>query len=127
MPTIMFKVGNTDYSANVIDNSSGYKVQTDPVFTAWTDANGREHRSVYREKTEGTFTLFFKTIEDYEEFCLTMEANRANDTSYPCTVYDNNRNVEVVSDFFIKFTPVRHRTDDFNDYIAAISVTIEEC
>ena len=33
MPNIMFKVGATDYSANVIDNSNGYKVQserTDP-------------------------------------------------------------------------------------------------
>ena len=128
MPNIMFKVGNTDYSANVIDNTNGYKVQTDPLYTEWTDANGKDHRSVYRERTTGTFTLFFREIEDYESFCMTMASSRQNDTSYRCTVYDNNSNTEVTSDFYVTYTPVRHRTDDLlSDYVAAISVTIKEC
>ena len=128
MPNVMFKVGNTDYSANVIDNSNGYKVQSDPIFTEWEDANGKTHQSVYRMKTSGTFTLFFKTIDDYEAFCFTMNSNRKNDYSYPCRVYDNNNNAEVQGDFFVTYTPVRHRTDDLqSDYVAAISVTIKEC
>lgn len=125
---IMFKVGNTDYSANVIDDNNGYKVQTDPVFTEWEDANGRIHRSVYRYRTAGQFTLFFKTINNYESFCTTMAAAQNNDTSYPCVVYDNNSNSHVSGDFFITFTPIRHRTDDLqSDYMAAIQVTIKEC
>ena len=127
MPNIMFKVGTTDYSANVIDNSNGYKVQRDPIYTEWTDANGRDHRSVYRTRVTGSFTLFFKTLENYESFCLDMAAHQNNDSSHTCTVYDNNSNTEVTSDFFLTYTPVRHRTDMFTDYIAAISVTIKEC
>lgn len=127
MSKIMFKVGNTDYSGNVVDNSNGYKVQTDPVYTEWEDANRRIHRCVERMRTEGTFTMFFKTLTDYETFCLTMANNRKNDFSYPCVVYDNNSNTQVSSDFFVTYTPIRHRTDDLqSDYIAAISVTIKE-
>lgn len=128
MPNIMFKVGNTDYSSHVIDNNNGYKVQKDPVYTEWEDANGRIHRSVYRTRTSGAFTLFFKTITDYETFCSTMAAAQQNDSSYPCVVYDNNSNSQVSADFYITYTPVRHRTDDLqSDYVAAISVTIKEC
>ena len=127
MPNIMFKVGNTDYSSHVIDNSNGYKVQSDPIYTEWEDANGRTHRSVYRMKTSGSFTLFFKTIEEYELFCIDLKNHRKNDFSYPCVVYDNNENVEVQGDFFVSYTPVRHRADDWSDYVAAISVTIKEC
>ena len=128
MPNIMFKVGSTDYSGNVIDNSNGYKVQTDPIYTEWEDANGRLHRSVYRTRTSGQFTLFFKTITDYESFCSIMSAAQKNDSSYPCIVYDNNSNAQVTGDFYITYTPVRHRTDDLlSDYVAAISVTIKEC
>ena len=128
MLNIMFKVGNTDYSANVVDSNNGYQVQTDPLYTEWTDANGRDHRSVYRERTSGKFTLFFKTIDDYQSFCTVMADNKKNNTSYPCTVFDNNSNTEVTSDFYITYTPVRHRTDDLlDDYVAAISVTIKEC
>lgn len=128
MPNIMFKVGNTDYSANVVDNNNGYKVQSDPVFTEWEDANRRIHRCVERMRTAGTFTMFFKTIDDYETFCQTMTSNRKNDYSYPCVVYDNTTNSQVTADFFVSYTPVRHRTDDLqSDYVAAISVTVKEC
>ena len=124
----MFKVGTTDYSSHVIDNNSGYKVQKDPIYTEWEDANGRIHRSIYRYRTSGTFTLFFKTITDYETFCQTIKAVQNNDSSYPCIVYDNNGNEEVSGDFYITYTSVRHRTDDLqSDYVAAISVTIKEC
>lgn len=128
MNNIMFKVGDNDYSANVIDNSNGYKVQRDPLYKEWTDANGRDHRSVYRYRISGSFTLFFETLADYESFCNVMAGNMANDTSYHCTVYENNSNSEVTSDFYITYTPVRHRTDDLlSDYMAVISVTIKEC
>ena len=79
-------------------------------------------------RTSGQFTLFFKTIANYESFCSTLAANRKNDYSYPCVVYDNNRNTQVTADFFVTYTPVRHRTDDLqSDYVAAISVKVKEC
>ena len=125
---IMFKVGDTDYSGNVIDSSNGYKVQSDPVYTEWEDANGRIHRSVYRWRRAGQFTLFFKTIQNYEAFCLVMEHAQKADSSYPCVVCYNSKNREVSGDFFVDYDPVRHRTDDLqSDYMAAIAVTIKEC
>lgn len=127
MENIMFKVGDVDYSNHVIDNNNGYKVQTDPVYTEWEDANGRIHRSIYRMRTSGQFTLYFETIEEYEEFCRDLASHRQNDFSYPCVVYDNNNNVEITGDFFVTYTPVRHRAEDWSDYVAAISVTVKEC
>lgn len=124
---IMFKVGAVDYSNKVID---GYAVQSNPEYTAWNDANGREHRSVIRERVSGSFTLFFKTISDYDSFCLNLRNTMKNDTSNPCVVWDNYKNQEVTSDFFISHTPSRSRGDgagdEWGDMMGKVKVTIKE-
>ena len=124
---IMFKVGSVDYSDKVID---GYAVQSDAEYTAWTDANGREHRSVIRERVSGSFTLFFKTISDYDSFCLNLRNTMKNDTSNPCAVWDNYKNQEVTSDFFISHSPSRSRGDgagnEWGDMMGKVKVTIKE-
>ncbi len=120
---IMFKVGNTDFSDHTIQD---YKVQNEPQYKAWTDANGHEHRSVYRYQASGSLTIFFETVEQYQTFCATLAANQENDTSYHCTVFDNMTDTEITSYFFINFTPVRYRGADWSDRIGLIQVTIKE-
>ena len=71
--------------------------------------------------------MMFKTMEDFESFCQKMDEFQKNDSSYPCVVYNNNKSTQVVSDFFVSYTPIRHRADDWSDYMAAITVTIKEC
>jgi hypothetical protein len=121
---IMFKVGDTDYSNKVIGKD--YQVQNLPQFIAWTDANGREHRSVYRHQVSGTFTMLFETIDLYKAFCADLASKVQNDTSYPCTVFDNNTDTEITSRFFITYTPSRHINDMWQDAIGTIKVTIKE-
>ena len=121
---IMFKVGDTDFSDKVIGQE--YKVQSDPQYKAWTDANGREHRSVYRYQAKGSFIMLFKTIELYQAFCATLAANAQNDTSYRCTVFDNKTDTEITSDFFISCTPSRSIGPSWEDSVGRVTINIEE-
>lgn len=124
---IMFKVGSVDYSNKVID---GYAVQSDPEYDSWTDANGREHRSVIRERVNGNFTMFFKTIDEYNAFCLNVHNTMKNDTSNPCVVWDNLKGTNVSDDFFLSYTPSRSRGDGagdtWGDMMGKVKVTIKE-
>ena len=123
-PNIMFKVNNTDMSANVI--AKDYAVRNVPQYTAWTDANGREHRSVFRDQVSGTFSMYFPDISDFDDFCALLDANIANDTSYPCTVWVNNLNDNITSDFFIDFDASRYRDAKWVDMVGEIKISIKE-
>lgn len=124
MAEIMFKVGNTDYSQNVV--AEDYNVQTDDVGKTWTDANGRIHCSVYRTQTAGTFTMFFPDIESFNAFCTQVKSVKQNDTTIPCSVFDNVNNALVTSDFFLTYTPSRYRSATWDDKVKAFKMTIKE-
>lgn len=124
MATIMFKVNNTDYSSKVV--AEEYAVRSVPQFKSWQDANGREHRSVYRDKISGSFTMYFPTITDFDNFCALLDSVQKNDTSYPCTVWVNNKNTNATSDFFIEFDAQRYRDLKWADQVGQIKVSIEE-
>ena len=121
---IMFKVNTTDYSAHVI--AKGYAVRSVPQYKAWTDANGREHRSVYRDQVSGSFSLYFKEISEFDTFCALLESTKNNDTSNPCTVGVNNLNGNVTSDFFVEFDAYRYRDAKWVDMVGELKVTIKE-
>lgn len=121
---IMFKVGNVDFSDKVIGEN--YQVQNDPQYKSWTDANGREHRSVYRWQVSGTFTMLFESIDLYQSFCTTLAGYMQNDTSYPCTVFDNKTDSEVTSDFFITYNASRKIDGMWNDAVGLVKITIKE-
>ena len=124
MPNIMFKIGNTDLSDKVI--SEGYTVHNVPQYTAWEDANGHEHRSVYRERISGNFTMYFPDIDDFDTFCLLYENAKANDTSVRCTVWVNNLNGNRTSDFYIDFDATRYRDAKWVDMVGKVKITIKE-
>lgn len=124
MPNIMFKIGNTDLSTKVV--ADGYTVKSDPQFKAWTDANGREHRSVYREQISGSFTMYFPEISDFDSFCTLLQNNIANDTSVPCTVWVNNLNGNRTSDFFVEVDASRYRDAKWVDMVGKVKITIKE-
>ncbi len=124
MSNIMFKVGNTDFSDKVIGEK--YEVKSEPQFKAWTDANGNEHRSVFRTQISGSFSMLFETIDLYKSFCQVLAANQQNDTSYLCTVFDNMTDTEVGSYFFIEYTPSRYINDMWNDAVGIVKISIKE-
>lgn len=124
MGNIMFMVGSVDYTDNVI--AQDYSIGTYPEYQMWTDANGKEHRSSYRNRVTGTLDLYFFNITEYNNFLSTLGLNRASDLTYPVTVFDNNTNAEVTIRAFIDYTPVRYRGADRSDQIAQLRLTIRE-
>lgn len=124
MADIMFKVGDVDYSQNVV--ATDFNVQTDDVYKSWTDANGKEHRSVYRTQTNGTFTMFFPDIDTFNAFCRQVKSVKKNDTSIPCSVFDNINDNVVTGDFFLSYTPSRFRSATWDDRVKAFKMTIKE-
>lgn len=121
---IMFKIGNTDLSSKVV--SEGYAVQSEPQYKAWTDANGSEHRSVYRQQISGTFTMYFPEIADFDAFNALIEAHIENDTSVQCMLWVNNRNASVLSNYFIECDASRYRDAKWADMVGKVKVSIKE-
>lgn len=117
-----FKIANTEYPVVGKD----YQVMKIEQYDGWTDANGRQHRSVFRTQMKGTFTMLFETIEAYELFCADIRAHKKNDMSVPCSVYDNLSGQMVTSDYFISFTPSRRIDGAWGDAVGQIKVTVEE-
>lgn len=70
----MININGIDFTKNV--QESTYKVDQQPVYTKWTDANGTNHREITRERVSGSFDLVF--VEGmghtYEEFLAAMKA-----------------------------------------------------
>ena len=71
---VMFKINTTDYSTRVV--GSGYEVQSNDEFETWTDANGKEHRSAYRTRISGKFSMLFKDMTEFTTFQSIMDANK---------------------------------------------------
>ena len=124
MENVMFKVGNTDYSNHVI--SGTYQVQNVELYVAWTDGNYVEHRHKTREQMQGTFDVFFKTIDEYKAFCADVKANKKLDLSVPCVLFDNMTDTEKTCDCFVEFQPTRRRNDMWQDEIEVFEVKVKE-
>lgn len=124
MANIMFKVGNVDYTDNVI--ASDYVIGSYPEYQTWTDANGHEHRSSYRTRVYGTLELFFFTIKEFNDFQANMALVKQSDLTCPVTVYDNNTASEVTINAFVDYTPSRYRAPNWDDMMEQIEVTIRE-
>lgn len=120
----MFKVGNTDYSNRVL--SGTYAVQNMELYVSWTDGNYTERRHKTREQMQGTFDMFFETIEEYKAFCNTIRDNKAGDMSVKCVLFDNMSDTEKLCDCFIDFAPTRRRNDMWQDEMEVFEVKVKE-
>ena len=124
MAQVMFKIGNTDYTDKVVSDS--FTVRSVKQYTGWTDANGNEHRSVYRTQISGSFSLYFPEISDYDDFCTDLENSEHNDTSVTATVWVNNLNSAVTADFFLDLNPARYIDAKWADMVGKVSISIKE-
>ena len=127
---IMFKVGSgntaVDYSNRVIAGT--YDVQTKPIYTSWYDGDGKEHRKLTRNtpRTEGSFDMWFKTIEEYNDFAAQVASERLSDLTNLISVRSNTTNQLVSSKFFVDFSPIRTRKGDWTDIMERFTVSIKE-
>lgn len=121
---IMFKIGLTDYSNHVVGEN--YSVQSNDEYETWTDANGKEHRSAYRQRISGTFELYFTDEAEYLTFQSVLEANKRTDLTYPITIYDSRTGNEEDVFAFVTYNITLYRNPAFVDRVEQIKVTIKE-
>lgn len=121
-----FKIGNTDFGGHVIAGT--YSVSNDVIYKVWTDGNGHNHRTPKRSKMQGSFDMFFRTMEQYQSFIAAIEASKtANVNSYvSATLTDNISNADIESKYYLDFKPVRNRDANWKDYFETFTVTVEE-
>ena len=106
--------------------AENYKIGTKPEYELWTDANGKEHRSKYRERVQGTLEMKFLSINEYQDFVFLLETEINNDLTYSMTVYDNISEQEKEIVGFIDYEPTRYRGPGWEDMVERITLTIRE-
>ena len=83
-----------------------YKVNLIDGYEEWTDNNKVTHRDIVSQKAQGSFSLQFPTLEEYQAFIIEMKDNKKSNGSYDCTVFCNNT-LSCLSavEMFIDFDP----------------------
>ncbi len=123
----MLVINGVDYSAHVIGGA--YKVVKKPVGVSWTDGFKTKRFSYQgRDRVEGSFDVFFRTIDEYNAFLSDLSAVY-NLGFYTLTVKLNNiapPNDHATGRFTLDYEPVRNIDGKRDDYIQRFTVTIEE-
>lgn len=121
---IMFKLGAHDYSDHVIAGS--YQVNQQDVYKSWNDITGVEHREPIRTKLVGSFDMYFKNIEEYDEFQAVLKNAKQPDTSFRIAICDNTSNQLKVIDAYLTFQLTRNRDGFWNDKYERFKVNVQE-
>ena len=84
-----------------------YQVNNIRNYEEWKDASYVIHRQLTDEKIEGSFTLKFNSIQDYEEFVSFYMNNRdLNTGAILCDLWiDNEHVLKVNKSVFLDFEP----------------------
>lgn len=120
----VFVINNIDFSDHVLGGS--YEVGDIPIYTEWTDANGRDHREVYRKRLQGSFDMYFKTVADFEEFNQAYKTVRQDSGLTRVSIMNNSTNQVEQKDVYFEFSPVRNRRNDWEDYYEKFTVEVKE-
>lgn len=121
---MVFKINLTDFSDHVIAGS--YKVNSEPIYTEWTDANGTAHREKIRDKVSGSFDMWYRTAEGYNGFVSTISENTRLNLTLPLTVLVNNTGETITGSFFLEHSTVRNRDGAWDDYMERFTVSITQ-
>lgn len=121
---IVFKINDTDFSDHVLAGS--YDISEVPVYTEWTDANGRDHREVFRKRLQGSFDMYFKTVDDFEEFNEAYRLIRLDSGLTRVMIMNNSTNQLEQKDVYLEFAPIRNRRDDWEDFYERFTVDVKE-
>lgn len=99
----LFKIGEVDLTHYITVPS--YKINRQPSYNEWVDANHTKHRDIYRRTIKGTFTVKFVKHEDYFNFITLIETYTEADGATPVSIYINNLNKVVDTKVFITIDP----------------------
>ena len=125
---VLFKVNNVDFTARV-NHQKSYAVQSNDVYTTWTDGNYVDHRVVARQRISGSFTMTFTSDAQFDAFTAALAAVKHVDGYYPVQVWDNKSKTLVSINAFIDYTP-QHRWTEASfgqtPELTAVSVKISQ-
>lgn len=123
---MIFKVGTTDFSDNVLPGT--YDIATEDVYSSWTDGFLTEHRDVCRTRIKGSFDMFFKTEAEYQNFLAKLASARQTNKSYKISLKSNTKNTSAMVDCYawVDFKPKRDTDGCWRDYFQQFTVNIEE-
>lgn len=120
----VFTVNDIDFSDHVLAGT--FEISDVPIYTEWTDANGRDHREVYRKRLQGSFDMYFRTVTEFEEFNQAYKTARRDSGLTTITIMNNSTNQVEQKDVYLDFSPIRNRRDDWEDYYEQFTVDVKE-
>lgn len=121
----IFSINGVDYSDHVIAGS--YSINNSPVFKEYDDANGNTHRVKIRDRIEGSFSMWFRTVEEFNDFM--SDVNSATTPSNNISVaflLVNNTNQSGNFNVFLDYDTTRNRDGSWNDYMERFTVKVKE-
>lgn len=121
---ILAKLGDTDITNYI--NESSYKVNSEPVYNEWTDANYRKHRDEVRRRVTGSFDLAFVNDTQYNSF-LTLLNNNKTGNVVSIKLYVGS-DINALVDCYCYYKMVTNKRRQANsDYIVTIvTMDLEE-
>lgn len=85
---VSFIIGSTDVTAFV--DIQNYKMNSEDVYSTWTDGNKVDHRVITRQRIRGEVKLGFAKATDFSSFMTLLGTARTADGYYPVTAYVQN-------------------------------------
>lgn len=119
-----FVINGKDYADHVL--AGAYRINSKPLAEEIVDANGKTHKRLIANKISGSVDMFFRTIEEFDEFATWIETNKDRNLANKIELTVNNTATDSVIDAFIDYDPVRSRDGMWKDYILRYSMTITE-
>ena len=119
-------IGAYDFTQHI--KVPSWKVNKEPKYKEWEDANYLTHREITRTEVSGSFTLIYDDISDLDFFFDTVDAlvTASPTGAIPMTLYCNNiHNTETVN-AFINFTPANEKPRMFAGGLSEFEVTVKE-
>lgn len=124
--TSIFKIGNRDFTNNVIPGT--YAVNLEDVAYTWQDGLMVTHKSVIRRRLVGEFDMFFKTAEEFHDFVNAIQnGTNSNNTIRVNLIANNDPNNALLSrHVFLNYEAVRNKDASGNDYFNQLTIGVEE-
>lgn len=103
----LFILDGVDYTEHIVVPS--YKVQSEPVTKTWEDALYTTHIDTVREKLQGSFKIYFDSIDELNAFLNKLINLKDVDNYTPATLYDNWYRNKKTSKFYFKLSLINDK------------------
>lgn len=122
--SVVFKVGNTDYTKNVV--CPNYIVNEKDIYEEWSDGSHKFRRTLIRTRISGSISVLFDDIDEYDAFLRALRNGRSSEGTVSCTVYVNNADTTKTSNFYLSYDPNNPRPFLGIKNVDPLEITIEE-